>query len=98
MFSMARAERRAEERLPRVALIRYFESAPDGGRGISFLNLAITSNVSPSGVSFRSLKPMGESATIKLVNDTLWKAPREGVVRWCTETAPGIYKVGVAFV
>ncbi len=79
-----------------MALIRYYDISEASGKPMTYLNLAITSNVSESGVSFRSLKPMGGVARLKLVNDTLWQAPKEGMVRWCTETAPGIYKVGVS--
>lgn len=82
--------------MPRVVLLRYYGASEAVGRPVTPLNLAITANVSKSGVSFRSLKPLGEAVRLKLVNESLWKSPREGVVRWCTQTAPGIYKVGVA--
>ncbi len=87
---------RFEERIPKVVLIRYYETSEPNGKPLGLFHFALTSNVSRSGVAFRSLKPIVANRTLRLVNEALWGFPREGVVKWCTKTSPGVYKVGVA--
>lgn len=89
-------ERRAEEREPAVVLLRYYDSSLIEGQLVTFLNYAITVDVSESGISFRSYKSFGAERPLRLVSYDLWDTPREGVVRWCSEASPGVYTVGVA--
>jgi hypothetical protein len=92
------APKRSEERTTRVGLVRYSIAEVTGGTTGCLPNFAISVNVSSSGVSFLSLKPVERMTSIRLSSDRLWDYPREGVVRWCSEVAPGSYRVGVLLV
>lgn len=87
-------ERRSERRTPGIGLIRYMDAETDS-RSEHRTNFAISVNISDSGVSFLSLKPVEKKKSIKLSSDRLWNSPREGVVQWCSEVAPGSYRIGV---
>ncbi len=87
-------ERRSERRTPGIGLIRYTDAGAES-RAEHLTNFAISVNISDSGVSFLSLKPVEQKLCIRLASDRLWDSPREGVVQWCSEVAPGSYRVGV---
>ncbi len=88
-------ERRSETRTPGIGLIRYRDAESDS-RAEHLTNFAISVNISDSGVSFLSLKPVEQKMCLRLSSDRLWDSPREGVVQWCAEVAPGSYRVGVS--
>jgi hypothetical protein len=90
-------ERRSERRSPGIGLIRYTGTESDS-RAEHLTNFAISVNISKSGVSFLSLKPVERKISIRLASDRLWDSPREGVVRWCSKVAPGSYRVGVSLI
>jgi hypothetical protein len=91
-------QKRSEERTPRVGLVRYSGAEVTDGTAGCLANFAISVNVSGSGVSFLSLKPVERMTPIRLSSDWLWDHPREGVVMWCSEVASGSYRVGVSLV
>ncbi len=93
---MTNSERRGEERAQAIELLRYYDYVEVRGKTVPTLNFALTTDVSTSGVSFRSLKPVDNDLRLMLVNYDLWENPREGVVKWCSECSPGIYRVGVS--
>jgi hypothetical protein len=87
---------RKEERTVKAVPIRYSDTFLKGEEAYPPLHEGVTFDVSRSGLSFRTYRPVEHMMAIRLQSDFLWRGHREGVVRWCSKIYPGIYKVGVA--
>jgi hypothetical protein len=89
---------RKEERTVRAVPIRYSDTFLEGEEPFPPIHDGVTFDVSASGLSFRTYRPVEHMMVIRLTSDFLWKETREGVVRWCSKIYPGIYKVGISLI
>lgn len=91
-------ERRAEERIVRCVPVVFTDTFVSNGGPSPEEHEAVTLDVSLSGLSFRTSKPVEHMMALRISSDFLWDGPRMGVVKWCSVIYPGIHRVGVSII
>lgn len=91
--------KRSEDRkmvTEQVSLIQVEEAEKKGGpkkQGESMQ--CVTVNTSDSGVSVYTEKSMQSGSRFIIYSGKLWDIPKEGIVKWCTRLASGLYRAGI---
>jgi hypothetical protein len=89
-------DRRREKRHQKIVLVRYSDERQAEAKQSGFFKFAITTNISDSGLAFRSLQPFDVGTPLTFLSDDMWESSRKGDIRWCSEAVPGVYICGVA--
>ncbi|MDA8092073.1 MAG: hypothetical protein M0Z61_17850 [Nitrospiraceae bacterium] len=55
----------------------------------------VTLNTSGSGVSVYIEKSLQSGSRFIIYSGKLWDVPKEGIVKWCTKIASGLYRAGI---
>lgn len=89
---------RKEKRTQKAIAILYSNTFVENGSDDPQIFEGTTYDISPSGLSFRTNTPVEHMMTITITCERLWTEPRMGIVKWCSEVYPGVYKVGVSLI
>jgi len=56
-----------------------------------------TDNLSDSGLSFYSDRPLKKGSNLRVQLNHIWDVPKDSRVMWCNRKKYNLYKIGVVF-